>query len=271
MAKKQVKDGNVISFSPDTFTTGGLFDDEDAVVTEAQFEIWDYGGKADREATALRLKLEQRDGTEMEQYWSVGDPDVYWPDDGGKKVISTKTALNSSSNFAIFLSTLVGASGFPLNLIEEDIGGLVGLDAHWMRVAPPKKRSIKKATDDEGRERKDLVLVVSKINALPGEGGKKGKGKGGAKGKQPAAKPEAGGGDLGHLEDASVAAVQQALADNNNTLPRVQLAKMAMPHLPDDWSQPDKSTAIKDLIFDEEWLGAHPWAWTYEKGIVTAV
>jgi hypothetical protein len=282
MAKKQTaQPGNMISFNPETFTSGGLFDDEDAVVKEAVFEVWDYDGKAgNKETTALRLVMATPDGTEHTQYWSVGDPNVYWPSDDGGWIISTKAALNSSSNFAIFLSMLIQGAGFPLDRIEGNISGLVGLDAHWQRVPPPKKRTVKKSTDDSGNKREDLVLVVSVINALPGEG--KGKGKGTANRKAAAAKATttelaAGGsgtaaGDADQeMEDGCVAAVNIALLEAGGTMAKKDVAKKSMPHLPEAWDQPRKNHAVIKVIYTDEWLGAHPADWTYDNGVITAV
>lgn len=277
MAKKAaVQQGNVISFDPDTFTSGGLFDDEDAIVKTSMFTEYDFNGKSDPR-TCLYLALETRNGDEVEQYWSVGDPDTFWPNETGKGLISTKQALNNSSNYAILLANMF-AQGFPKEkLALGDAGLFEGLDAHWMRVPPPKKRG-NRTPGQDGKVREDLVLVPSQIHSLPWDKPAKGKGKTAGKTSTSAAtvsqSADNGNGAAGD-DDAdemiSVMAVIQALAANGGPIARNKLASLCMPYLPEDMPVVDKNKRlIMGKIFNADWLAAHPAEWSYDNGIVTA-
>jgi hypothetical protein len=164
-----------ISFDPTTFVEGGLIDDFDGVVTEARFVLWDYDGKVQEPVLALRLTI-QTDASEapVVQHYSAGDTKYFVPSEDGTMLlpVGSKTAMNSNTNTAQLLSALVNA-GFDRNVMAQagNILFLEGVNAHWQRVAQPKRTGLTFNSPEGGQQRDKTVLLPVKLLGTAKAGG----------------------------------------------------------------------------------------------------
>jgi hypothetical protein len=154
-----------ISLRPSDAQAGGFLDDADVTFAELRFVVWDYMGKA-APAVALRVSMEEADGTRHEQYYSAGDPAKYQPSMDGKTIepLAGATGLNQNTNVIAFITSIVNA-GFPEDKLGEDVSIFDGMYVHVNQVAQPKRPGLKKAADDKEK----TYLLVTKILRLPWE------------------------------------------------------------------------------------------------------
>jgi len=259
-----------MSFKPSSFSVGGgLLDDVDVTIREANVVTWDYNGSIPVGQPAIRLLLAVKEGEDVEQYWTLGKAEDWMPSDDGKKIIgiSGKTQMSASSNAAILLISLVKA-GFPENRInDEDIGCFTGTEGHVARIPAPKRPGLgPKAPRADGRVFEDTILTFSTITKLPWEkGGAKAttKGKATAKAAEPA--PEA----VEQGEDETVEGVAQGLlleilGENPKGITKQQIPGLVFKKV---GNRPDRN-AIVQLAFKDTFLAEGPW--TYEGGKLTS-
>lgn len=163
-----------ISLRPETWTTGGMIDDADVEVMEAEFVLFDYNGQQP-EGPALRLGLKDlssEDSPVVQQYWSAGKKENFVPTDDGKGLlpVGKATGLSKSSNLAALFDSLL-KKGFPVDKIDNVTDTIVGGRFHMNKVTLPK---IKSADGSESKDR--TALVVTNVIKWPWD-----KAKGGAK------------------------------------------------------------------------------------------
>jgi len=240
---------------------GGLIDNIDAVAKEVKFTLFDYQGKA-APVPAIYAKLVDREDNEFEQYWSMGSAKDWVPSADGKTLVASGTAeaLNAGSNGMIMITSLVNA-GFPEDKLGDDISVLTGLDAHWSRVAAPKRTGIAQTARADGKTYEQTILCVDKINKLPWDKltptAKGGRPKGGKK--EP---PPEEGGETDPLEEAVKATVMGLVAagamDKTKVIQGVYAALKSNPQ--------DAAKAVQ-LVNNDSWLKAGPWK--YEGGKVS--
>lgn len=242
-----------LSLKPSEAVHGGLLDDFDGVIKEAEFTTFDYQG-SQPDIPALRLGFETDEGEEGEQFFSAGSMKECTPSADGEMLVPTgsKVAINDNSNLFVFLKSLVDA-GFPEDSIEDKISAIVGLNAHFIRVAQPKRRGLAASSEDGGRER--TVLTVSKIISLPGE-----KAKGKAKGRAATTATE---GDDGITEVATNLVMQAIVNEDGGPVTKQQLAKLAFKTIKD---AKVKSAVVK-MVHDNDFLGSG--VWDFAKNAVT--
>lgn len=164
-----------ISLNPSTFVEGGLpGDDTDSEIVDCRFMLFDYGGKSDGgPALCLGVQLQplnaqgQMEGKAFEQYYSAGDKKYFTPNATNDELVpitEDHKALNRNTNVAQLFAALIQA-GLPVSILEAGKStGLVGLRAHWNRVAQPKRSGLVNAKSD-GREA--TILLPSRIISLP--------------------------------------------------------------------------------------------------------
>lgn len=232
-----------ISLNPETFIAGGLISDVDVTIESLRFCLWDYDGKSDVNTLAVKGVLTPIEGGEsIEQYWSAGNPESFVPAEDGRKIVPTgeHKSLVKSSNFSMFISSLVncGMDGGVLN--DGDLGVLDGLKAHVVRV--PTKREGLPGKKEGGREA--TVLIASKILQLPWD--KKGK-KGTSTGTATKAEPAQG----GDGEEAVVKLLDAAF-NGKEKLEMKVLKIEAMRALP----KTTRTEQVK-LFADEDWMLVH--------------
>lgn len=163
-----------ISLDPDTYSSGGLLDDVDVVITNAAFMLWDYNGKVAVAVPALgvtmRLVGEESDPDESkdhDQYFSCGKTEDFVPnaDGSGLVPVGAKTSLNNTCNGGLFLAGLVNV-GLPKTVLASgDIRGIIGMRGHVNRVPAPERTGVEPRADG----RKPEILIMTKLIALPGE------------------------------------------------------------------------------------------------------
>ena len=246
-----------VSLKPSEQTAGGLLlDDVDVSFDKNRFvmstEIEGYS--APEPVPGLLSEITTiEDGETTKQFFSCGSAKDFVPSKDGKKLesVSGVTALRKSSNTAMLLTSIVNA-GFPEEQLGDDISNLDGMVAHVIQVAAPKRGGLlsDKRVGKDGREYDRTNTVVSKIVSMPGEGKKKGKGKGG---KAPSE-------DVTKAAQAAVLNVLIAAGD--------ALAKHDLPGLVFSKLKGAERQAVMPLIQDDEFLSNSD-TWTYEDGKLT--
>lgn len=270
-----------VSLRPSDAISGGLLDDVDVHIDKARYEIFDYQGKSDP-APALVLHCTLEDGEEHTEALSVGRATDWQPSDDGKELIPVgqATSLRDKCKAILFLQSLVNA-GFDEELLADgDPSVLDGLGVHLTRVTVDYK-GLEKRRDAEGREQDFTVLNVSKINYLPGEGGKKGGGKGkkadgggkgGGKGKaasgsgkgKASAKSESAEPDT-DLDEAAEGALMTALAESGGSIESRAIPTKVYKYLD---GVPNRN-AVLQRAYSEDFLSREDAPWEYEDGTVS--
>jgi hypothetical protein len=222
----------LISLSPDDATQGGLIDDIDAKIIDAQTCEWDYNGQA-AAGPALAVQFEDRNGATHDQYYSAGKAEDWSPDAEGTGfvAVSGKTGFNSSSNLMKFFGSLVEC-GFPKELLAAgNVKCIIDTDCHVMQVKQERKGLIRTG---KNADREYSTLLVSKIHSLPGADTKSAKptlGKAAAGAAKPAGgkangAAAAGNSDLDAIDAKLVESLMEALAETD-PLPKKSLLQLA--------------------------------------------
>jgi hypothetical protein len=174
-----------MSLEDDAFIQGGLLQDVDVEIVEAQWVPWDYGkpGVVSQDVLAVKMLMVQLDDTRkpvtgpdgapappVEQFWSAGGnfADVVVTDDGYMVGAGpNKSALTKGSNFHVFLQTM-RAKGMPVGYLEDgNLSKLKGVKFHLIRTAAPKRDF---QTGRAGKEREDTIAVCGSIIWGPWDG-----------------------------------------------------------------------------------------------------
>lgn len=247
------------SLLPEEWVSGGLLNDVDVDLTDLTFvDDWTYNGAVQDPVLALKVTMTDEAGAETIQYLSAGDLARFVPSEDGKVAVpaegSTATALNNNTNCAAFLGSLM-EQGFPKKLVSDRVDVFEGCNVHVNRV-PQKKRSGMANADDKQRE----VLVVTKINSLPGEkafAAPKGAKAATASPKKGAASAPATASEEGAEISEELATmvhdtVVAVLEEKDGTVPFKTLSLAALKHLAGNTEKP----AIIAIIKDAEQLSA---------------
>lgn len=242
---------------------GGLLDDVDAVVKEASFAMFDYQGQRSIPIPTLQLILEvEGEEKTYQQNWSVGKPEDWMPSEDGKRLIAIGKAqgLNTTSNTMLFLTSLVNA-GYPEDKLTDDVSDLVGLEAHFNRVAAPNRAGLVKKEGD----RDQTVLIVTDIKKLPWETkkatGKPAKTATTKAGKTVAPPPTEGGVDL---STKAAETIMEIVVEEGGTLAKKAIPAALFKKLAGD---PDKNDILK-IAYKDDFLGAIE-GLSYADGILT--
>lgn len=250
-----------ISLAPSTFSQGGgLIDDVDVEVVDAQFVMFDYNGKVAVAVPALGLELKELgdEGKVHQQYFSCGDAAYFAPSDDGNSLIPTgdRTSINTTSKAGMFLISLVNA-GVPETLLASgNIKDIVGMKFHVNQIAAPKRPGLQ--NQKEGA----TDLIVTKLISLPGE---KAPARTGLGAKTPpanmaapkpngaaAAATQGTGGTVDEaLASATVEAIIGVLAENDGTVLLKDVSAKLFKAV--DKGNPLRASITK-LAFDKEWL-----------------
>lgn len=245
--------GSGASLLPEDWVSGGLLNDVDVDITDCTFvDDWTYNGKIETPVLALRVTLLDENGTETIQHLSAGDLTRFIPSPDGKRAVkaegSTATALNNNTNCADFIASIIYC-GFPKKLLSDRVDVFEGMNVHIGRV-PQKKRS---GLADDGKSRD--VMVVVKINRLPGEKATKVAGKVGAAVAKTV--PATAGSDTGEELDEEMATavaeiVVAVLTDKNGSVAIKTLPLAALKHLAGN----ENKAAIQAVLKDVDMLAA---------------
>lgn len=171
-----------------------------------EFVSYDYNGAVAVPVPALHVHGEyEQDGeqAEFEEYYSAGDATRLRPkkDGTGLQALQEGAGLNKTCKTMQFLNSLASANGGDESLIGTNIKDLDGINVDMERKPDIERAGLQQK---EGA-RKRTVLLVTAINAMPGESApKKGKGK-------PAAGKTAPGGAAKALRQKAIAAINAAI------------------------------------------------------------
>jgi hypothetical protein len=159
-----------ISMNPDTFTAGGLINDVDITITDAQTTVWDMNGAVSPDTPFLAVEMTDANGTAHVQYYSAGKPEDWQPEESGEGFVSPsgKTGINGTTNLGMFLASLV-EFGFPKeNFDDGNLKVMIGTQAHVIQKVLERQGLIRTG---KNASRPNQVLLVSKIHTLPGASG----------------------------------------------------------------------------------------------------
>ena len=243
-----------VSLNPETFIGGGGFkiDDVDAKIIDAKFLIYDYGNPDGPKTPALWLHIDV-EGTEYDQYYSMGNIKDWLPTPDGKSLdkVGERTAIDKTANGALFLKSLVEVGFPPEELGKEEISVLNGLVAHFIQ-APAPERNIKKSPEQIEKDRKfpPTILLIDRIVKLP-DG------------------TTMDGGDNtanDDIEKTAESCVIGAILDNAGKLPYARLVA----HVYQNYKGPDPNK-IMSMANKTEFLAAigRPWKWNASEQLLT--
>jgi hypothetical protein len=251
---------------------GGFIDNVDAVLTFETCEF-DYNGSVAVPVPALHVSITyDKDGSEetKEEYYSAGKPEKVQPTSDGKGFdIEGDKGLSQNCKAAQFLKSLVDA-GLDEDeyLGDNDVTKMDGIGVHLERR--PDASSGFGSTEKKDR----TILLVTKINHLPGEAPKGAKAKPTptkatttkpAAGKPAPAKP---GAKPKGLEAQLVPVIEEILSEaDENTVAKSELSKLVFDKVK---GNPELKANLRDLTKlsqNEEFLGddARPWAFDGEQ------
>lgn len=253
-----------LSLKPESFVAGGLPVGEMEIVG-AGFEIYDFGGKANKEfaePTVLRLDLKLADGTEHQEHLSCGSSDRVIPTNDGNEIDGQNenvTGIGQSTAIFLFVTSMKSA-GVPDKVLDGKASSLIGMKFIAMR--PPLKGTdgvVKKRTDAKGREYDQTYFAMDKLLSLPGEKGSKAKAKPAAAGKTaaaPKAAAPAPAADTGEVsEDTTAKAMEMVMGvigEAGGSMPVMNLrVKMFAACKALD---PEEKAAVLKLVNSNEWL-----------------
>jgi len=168
-----------VSFSDEAMPAGGGFlDDQDVEITDAACTVSDFQGNAPPNTPVLAIEFTDVNGGEHIQLYSLGgfgkDPE-FEPSEDGKYfyAIGGATAITKSSNAGRFIQSLKhgipnkGDGGFPDEMLAEgNMKVLVGTKCHVFAEAQGGPKSLRR--DKSGADVEKKIILVSKVNSLPG-------------------------------------------------------------------------------------------------------
>ncbi len=250
-----------IGLGPSGFVEGaGLLDNVDVKFKKVRFEMFDYGGKSISAVPALKIEMEQEDGSSAEQYFSAGSAADWSPSKDGTKLVSVGNArgINKGCNMAILINSIIEA-GFPEDKITDDCTVFEGMEVHVIRVKAPERKGIVKQPRADGKEYEQTNLVVDAIHKLPWET-KKGGSKGTSKASTGASNEESEGEES--FEDKMFGIVLGVLSDaGDKPIDKKALSQKVFVAMKGD---ADRNKGAQ-MAFNDEFLSSGPWDFDGEK------
>lgn len=254
---------NYASMDPDDFSTGGgLFDDVDGVVTQAEFTDEapeGYQAEGNPLFFVLGLLIDGADAPVTQSYAmgaKAGDNFAIGKDNGTLIPAGPASKINANSKFGTLMGSLKEEK-FPMSTLggpDGSMKNLVGTRAHFNRIADPERKGLK--TGAKEAKYPPTTLLFTKIHALPGEKAATGKA---AKGGTTKAAPAASKGAV-DLTEAAEETLVAILSANDGSVQKAKLTLFATRELN---GNPNKA-GITKLITSDEFL-ARETAWSYDK------
>ena len=160
-----------VSLNPDTFQSGGFFEEGFYSVKEARFTR-EGPENYPIARTFARLTLAPEEGGEARiQYWSVAAPTDFVPSQDGRilEQVGRRVAPNDNSNFAELIRSYVNA-GFNKSTITDDIGELFdGAVLYMILQDAPERAGLERTKPASAPDNwKPQIVVVGEIKQLPG-------------------------------------------------------------------------------------------------------
>lgn len=257
-----------VSFDPDEAQEGGGGIVQAVSGATLTFECvsYDYNGSVAIPVPALHVhgegyQDEEGNDASFDEYYSAGDASKLRPkkDGTGFQALTEGAGLTKSCKAMQLLSSIVSANGGDKSLLTANIKDLDGINVDMERKPDIDRPGLEKKPGGRGR----TILVVTAINALPGEAAPKKKGgKPAPKGAAP--KP---GGKAAALKAKTVEAVKAVLEGTGGEVSSEDLPQILFRKYKKD---PDVK-AMTELAADEDFLGDNDDSWSYEDNVLTAV
>ena len=260
----------------DAVVSGGFLDDEDVVISTVRAEMFDYAGQRANDPSPAIAVSYMRDGEDdgNKQYYTAGKAKDQIPSANGKTFDNLRpnpgdrNGLPEKSNAMMWLQSIINA-GFPADKLSDDLSVFDGTSVHVNQVPAPERTGLKGTKDK-------TILIVTKINSLPGEksktkskstvkaGASKGKGKAAT---TPATTPAAAAveGEVSEVETRAAEVLLIALASNPEGIKKAALIPKIVPLIAGD--DPLRSKIVPKII--EDAFLATQAGWTYSNGVVT--
>jgi hypothetical protein len=257
-----------VSLNPDTFSKGGLIQDVDVEIIGGRYTLEPPAGYTQRDRVFAELSLKVLDdGSEVDQYWSVGKNTDFTPSSDGLELVpsGSRETLNDNSNFSIFIQNLVNVQ-FPKQSLTDKLDCLFGTQIHVVRIPAPEREGLEKGAD----AKKAYILVPNKLIKLPGE---KSRARAGAKkGAASAAAPTAGAPpaateptmDAGEVETQALVDVTEIMGEGKALPIPLLKAQVIRRHMKTDTATRNKIVA---LVGDADWLATQ--GFTVTAGVVS--
>jgi len=246
------------SLKPSDAASGFSLDDVDGTLVTLRFTDEPPPQYVPQDPTLfLEVSFTGKDFEDCSQHYSAGKLARFVPSEDGLRAVpadeddydddgNPNISLVKSTNAILFLKSIVD-NGFDEEKIGDEVDVFEGLDVHLRQVPQPKRGGL----DAVGADPKP-ILLVTKINALPGEK-KKGKRKATSK---KAAPVEAS----GDVTEKAINTVIAAVAVSENGLKKKDLLIEIFKALAKD----DDRNEVVALVKTDEFLENGPW--TYEDG-----
>lgn len=240
------------------FVEAGLVNDTDVVFDECRFARFDYDGKADSDTTVLKIIMHRADDSEdtdpIEQVWSVGGDDNFWPSEDGTYLVSrgSRGSLAKRSNFHYLMESLEKC-GLEPDKYGEDISVLDGTRCHVNRV-PIMRVGLEPRKDRDGKDRPQEVLLVKEVRSWPWDKkGRKGAGKTKTTAKGSSASKKTDSESDTDDEDIATKAVMKVLAGAANPLQFYELLPAVTREVPRS-----ERAGAATFYGDEDWVAGLP-------------
>jgi hypothetical protein len=238
-----------VSLNPDTFSKGGLIQDVDVEIIGGRYTLEPPPGYTQRDRVFAELNLKVLDdGSEVDQYWSVGANTDFTPSADGLGLTPTgsRETLNDNSNFSIFIQNLVNVQ-FPKQSLTDKLDCLFGTQVHVVRIPAPEREGLAKDKD----AKKSYILVPNKLIKLPGEKRKAAAGAKKSAGAAPASAPAAETIDEGEVETQALVDVTEIMGEGKALPIPLLKAQVIRRHMKTDTATRNKIVA---LVGDADWL-----------------
>lgn len=264
-----------VGFAPDEMSEGGgLVDDVDAILT-FEFVHFDYQGTVAVPVPALHVSLKaQLEGgeAEYEEYYSCGDASRLQPkDDGtGVRALIEGAKITKDSKCGQFFKSLCDSHGSQDILLgRANIKTLDGISVHLNRRADKDRPGLQPAKDAKGRQR--TILLVTKINALPGGKAKAAVAKPGAKAVAQGAKASVAAPDA-EITKATIDAIEALVAEaGEEGIKKSDLSTAVFRKVKAILKDPAKIKASTNLSQNVEFLAAEgSWLFDDETGVLVS-
>lgn len=241
-----------VSLRPGDAQQGGFLDDVDVTFREVSAEIFDFNGKS-KPGTCIKVAFETEDGQEKIEYYRVGSPEKLVPSGDRRRILAVggATGIMSRSKGYHLITSIINA-GFPEDKVSDDVSVFSGLRAHVNLTTLPEKFK-----GDDGQDKENKAVLVTKILSLPWEN--QGPAKGGAKrasapraaatsapAQQAAAAPAAD----GAIAEKAAATVSEIIAEAGGSIARVKLNQQVFRKLANDSDR----NAVVQLVGNPEFL-----------------
>lgn len=252
-----------ISFDPDEAQEGGggVVQAVSGAVLSFECVLWDYRGTIAVPVPAIHVhgdyEDEEGEDADFDEYYSGGDPSRLKPSKDGKKFIAVTegAGLVKTCKAMQLLNSIVSANGGDKEIVTDNTHDIKGLDG--INVDMQRKPDIDRAGLEPAKGgRKRTILLVTDINALPGEKPSK---------KKKGAKKKASKGKAAAIRTKTIEAVCAVVEFNDGEVEAADLSQMIFKKNKKD----SDVKAMTELAADEDFLNDDDTPWEFDGTTLT--